>query len=163
MNHISIIAAIGQNGELGFQNRLLCHLPNDLKHFKELTTGHTILMGRRTWESLPVKPLPKRRNIVLSRQSNLDLPGAEHFTTWNDAIASCATNENLFVIGGADVYRQTIQFADTLYLTRIGAAFTADVFFPEIDENLWQLYDDVFVPRDEKNQFDCHFQTFCRK
>ena len=163
MSQIAIIAAIGQNGELGFQNQLLCHLPNDLKHFKELTAGHTVLMGRRTWASLPVKPLPKRRNIVLSRHMQAAPEGAEVFSSLEDAIASCSADEQLFIIGGGDIYRQAMHLADTMYLTRIQSAFTADVFFPAIDENTWVLQNDIFVPRDEKNLFDCHFQTFCRK
>jgi dihydrofolate reductase len=103
MAKISLIAAVDRRGGIGYQNRLLYWLPNDLKRFKALTTGHTIVMGRRTFESLPKGALPNRRNIVLSRQPDATFPGAEHFTSLQDVLAHCAQEEEVFIIGGASL------------------------------------------------------------
>ena len=100
---IHIIVAVGNQGEIGYQNQLLCHLPADLKHFKELTTGHTILMGRKTWDSLPKKPLPNRRNIVISRNKELQLEGAEVFTSPEEALKNIGIGEDVFIIGGEQI------------------------------------------------------------
>ena len=115
---INIIAAVARNRAIGYKNKLLYWLPNDLKRFKQLTTGHTIIMGRRTFESLPKGALPNRRNIVLSR-SKTDFPGCEVFGSLSEAIAHCATDEDVYVIGGASVYKQALAVADRLCLTEI--------------------------------------------
>ena len=135
---IAIIAAIDKNNALGFQNRLLFYLPDDLKRFKALTTGHTVVMGRKTFDSLPKGALPNRRNIVLSRSTKLVLPGAEVYTSLEEALKHCADDEQVFIMGGASVYKQAMPLADRLYMTEIDAeAAEADVYFPAIDHELW--------------------------
>ena len=135
---IAIIAAIDKNNALGFQNRLLFYLPDDLKRFKALTTGHTVVMGRKTFDSLPKGALPNRRNIVLSRSTRLELPGAEVYASLEEALLHCADDEQVFIMGGASVYKQAMPLADRLYMTEIDAeAAEADVYFPAIDHELW--------------------------
>lgn len=135
---IAIIAAIDKNNALGFKNKLLFYLPNDLKRFKALTTGHTVIMGRKTFDSLPKGALPNRRNIVLSRSTRLELPGAEVYASLEEALLHCANNEQVFIMGGASVYKQAMPLADRLYMTEIDAeAAEADVYFPVIDRELW--------------------------
>ena len=135
---IAIIAAIDKNNALGFQNRLLFYLPDDLKRFKSLTTGHTVVMGRKTFDSLPKGALPNRRNIVLSRSTKLVLPGAEVYASLEEALKHCADDEQVFIMGGASVYKQAMPLADRLYMTEIDAeAAEADVYFPAIDHELW--------------------------
>lgn len=135
---IAIIAAIDKNNALGFKNKLLFYLPNDLKRFKALTTGHTVVMGRKTFDSLPKGALPNRRNIVLSRSTRLELPGAEVYASLEEALQHCADDEQVFIMGGASVYKQAMPLADRLYMTEIDAeAAEADVYFPVIDHELW--------------------------
>lgn len=135
---IAIIAAIDKNNALGFKNRLLFYLPDDLKRFKTLTTGHTVVMGRKTFDSLPKGALPNRRNIVLSRSTRLELPGAEVYASLEEALLHCADDEQVFIMGGASVYKQAMPLADRLYMTEIDAeAAEADVYFPAIDHELW--------------------------
>jgi len=161
---ISVIAAIDQNNALGFKNRLLFHLPADLKHFKELTTGHTIVMGRKTFESLPKGALPNRRNIVISTRENLILPGAEVFRNFKEALAHCAEDEQVYIIGGASVYRQAIPLADELCMTLIDAAAEeADVYFPEIDPEIWEEKSRESHLADEKNPCNYAFVNYKRK
>ncbi len=162
MEHIALIAAVGQRLELGYQNQLLCHLPRDLQHFKELTWGHPVVMGRKTWDSLPKKPLPNRRNIILSKHWEATMPSVEVFRSIPEILSSVSHDQTLFVMGGASVYQQFIPFADTIYLTRILSDFTADVFFPPLSMQEWTLVEDEFVSRDEKNPFDCRFQKYSR-
>lgn len=135
---IAIIAAIDKNNALGFKNRLLFYLPDDLKRFKALTTGHTVVMGRKTFDSLPKGALPNRRNIVLSRSTRLELPGAEVYASLEEALQHCADDEQVFIMGGASVYKQAMHLADRLYMTEIDAeAAEADVYFPAIDHQVW--------------------------
>lgn len=137
--NISIIVAVSQNNAIGKDNKLLYWLPNDLKRFKALTTGHTIIMGRKTFESLPKGALPNRRNIVLSTQNNIHFPGVEVFSSLKDAINHCNADEEIFIIGGESVYKQAMEIANQLYITQIDdIANGADVFFPEIDLNIWK-------------------------
>ena len=131
---ISMIAAVARNRAIGFQNKLIYWLPNDLKRFKQLTTGHTILMGRHTFESLPKGALPNRRNCVLTT-STASLPGCECFRTWDDFIATCQPDEHIYIIGGASLYRQLIDKADRLCLTEIDdTPAEADTFFPDYSD-----------------------------
>ena len=118
---LSLIAAIDRHRAIGYQNKLLFWLPNDLKRFKTLTTGHTILMGRKTFESLPKGALPNRRNVVLSSSADLVLPGAEVFHSLQEALDSCRQDEHVYIIGGESLYRQALPWADELCLTEIGA------------------------------------------
>lgn len=132
--HISIIAAVARNRAIGFENKLLYWLPNDLKRFKALTTGHTIIMGRNTFLSLPKGALPNRRNIVLSTTQK-HFEGCETFSSLNEALAHCQNNEDIYIIGGAHVYKQAIAKANRLCLTEIdNIPAQADAFFPCYDE-----------------------------
>lgn len=163
MKNLSMIAAIGRNRELGYKNQLLCHLPIDLKHFKEITSGHTVLMGDRTWESLPKKPLPNRRNIVITLDA-VSFPDCETVHSISEALELVkSSEEEAFVMGGATMYRLFLPYADKLYLTRIESEFTADVFFPEILPEEWEVVESQFVPKDEKNAYDLYFETLIRK
>lgn len=134
---ISIIVAIAENKAIGSENKLIYWLPNDLKRFKELTTGNTIIMGRRTFESLPKGALPNRRNIVLSRNGKAeDFPGTDFYPNLSDALASC--EGDVYIIGGASVYAEALPIADRLCLTYIyDTPEKADTFFPEIEEDKW--------------------------
>ena len=128
---ISIIAAVAQDRAIGFQNKLIYWLPNDLKRFKALTTGHTIIMGRNTFLSLPKGALPNRRNIVLSRTAT-DFPGCDVYPSLEEALAHCAKDEEVYIIGGASVYTQALSMANRLCLTEVDdTPKEADTFFPE--------------------------------
>lgn len=128
---ISIIAAVAKNRAIGFQNKLLYWLPNDLKRFKALTTGHTIIMGRKTFDSLPKGALPNRRNVVVSRTVR-ELPGCEVFPSLDEALAHSSADEDIYIIGGASIYEQALPLADRLCLTEIDdIPQEADVFFPD--------------------------------
>ena len=134
---ISIIAAVAKNRAIGFQNKLIYWLPNDLKRFKALTTGHTIIMGRRTYESLPKGALPNRRNVVLTRSAK-EFPGCEVFPSLDEALKHTDAEEDIYIIGGASVYRQALPLADRLCLTEIDdIPAEADVFFPPYEDE-WQ-------------------------
>ena len=140
MPHLILIAAVGRNRAIGLDNQLLWHLPEDLAHFKETTAGHAVLMGRRTWESLPprFRPLPGRRNLILSRQADFRPEGAEVSASLDQALSLLAADERLFIIGGADLYAQTLPLANTLILTEVDDAPVADAFFPEVSPQNWQ-------------------------
>ena len=144
-----MIAAVARNRAIGFQNKLIYWLPNDLKRFKQLTTGHTILMGRHTFESLPKGALPNRRNCVLTT-STASLPGCECFRTWDDFIATCHPDEHIYIIGGASLYRQLIGKADRLCLTEIDdTPAEADTFFPDYSD--WKEVWREAHPSDERH------------
>lgn len=149
--YISIIAAVAKNMAIGCDNKLLYWLPNDLKRFKSLTTGHTIIMGRKTFDSLPKGALPNRRNVVLSR-SLTELPGAEVFPDLQTALASCSETEDIYIIGGESVYRQAMPIADRLCLTEIDAIpEQADAFFPAVDHKEWREVSRECHDADEKH------------
>lgn len=137
---IVIIAAVAKNGVIGKANALPWHLPEDMKHFKALTTGHAVIMGRKTWESLPPKsrPLPNRHNIVLTRNAAYDAPGATVVTALDEAIKLGAGGTALFVIGGAELYAHMLPHAQRLELTEIDAAFEGDAHFPAWDRAQWR-------------------------
>ena len=157
---LSIIAAINQKRGIGYQNKLLYWLPNDLKRFKALTTGHTILMGRHTFESLPKGALPNRRNVVLSRK-DLHFEGAECFHTLEEALKSCKEEEEVFIIGGATLYTEALPLADRLYLTEVeDDQVPADTFFPEIDRHIWQEKSRECHPTDEKHLYSYSFVDY---
>jgi len=134
---LNIIAAVAQNGAIGYENKLIYWLPNDLKRFKQLTTGHTIVMGRKTFESLPKGALPNRRNVVISTTVN-ELPGCDVFPSLQAALDSCAPDEDVYIIGGASVYRQALPLANRLCLTLVAdVPAAADTFFPDYSEG-WE-------------------------
>ena len=159
---ITIIAAVAKNGAIGFENKLIYWLPNDLKRFKQLTTGHTVVMGRKTFESLPKGALPNRRNIVLSRQKR-DFEGCDCFTSLRKALATCQPDEQVFIIGGASIYKEALAVADRLCLTEIDdIPAQADTFFPEIGEE-WQETQREEHESDERHAHRYAFVEYIRK
>ena len=137
---LSLIAAVARNRVIGMDNALLWHLPEDMRHFRETTRGKPVIMGRKTWESLPesFRPLPGRLNIVVSRNPAYQAPGATLVGSVDDAIRCAGEAKEIFVIGGEELYRQAMPRADRLYLTEIDAEFSGDAFFPEVSEQEWQ-------------------------
>lgn len=164
MRKISIIAAIDRRSAIGFENKLLFWIPSDLKRFKELTTGNTIIMGRKTFESLPKGALPNRRNLVLSRQTDLRLEGAEVFPSLQEAINHCPENAHIYIIGGESLYKQAISLAHELCMTEIDATATqADAFFPPIDPAIWKIENKEKHTANEKTPHNYAFVTYTRK
>jgi dihydrofolate reductase len=160
---LSIIVAIGKNREIGQGNKLLCHLPADLKHFKDITSGHTVIMGRKTFDSLPKGPLPNRKNMVVSRNPDLKIEGLILCQSLDSALQQSRQEAEVFIIGGAQVYRQALPVADKLYLTQIDASFPdADTFFPEIDYNQWREVSREAHPADEKHPYSFSFVELSR-
>jgi len=158
---ISLIAVLGLNNEIGKGDELLCHLPSDLKHFKAITSGHTVIMGRKTFESLPKGPLPNRRNIVVSRNTQLKIKDVEVYPSLDYALLKSINELEVFIVGGAQIYAQALPFADKLYITRIQASFPeADVFFPKIDRNNWTEIDREPFPADDKNPYPFTFLEY---
>ena len=153
MSEIIIIAAIDQNNGLGFKNHLLCHLHDDLKNFKKLTSGHTVVMGRKTWESLSIKPLPNRKNIVLTRQSDATFTQSITSISVNAVLESCSDEEKVFIIGGAEIYRQFFEVADRLIITHIQHRFISDVYFPEISDEKWIKINEIEHAADERHAY----------
>ncbi len=136
---ITLIAALAQNNCIGKNGKLPWHIPEDMVHFKELTTGKIVLMGRKTWESIPEKfrPLPNRKNIVITRQENYFVPSdVEVYTNIEDVLQKYAAEE-IMVIGGAEIYKQTIDTADVLEITHVKESVDGDAFFPEIKKDIW--------------------------
>lgn len=159
---INIIAAVSKNMAIGNENKLLYWLPNDLKRFKSLTTGHTIIMGRNTFDSLPKGALPNRRNVVLSRTVS-ELPGAEVFADLQSALASCSETEDIYIIGGESVYRQAMPIAHRLCLTEIDAVSDqADAFFPQVDPSEWKETFRDCHEKDEKHDYNYSFVDYVR-
>ena len=163
MNNIAIIVATGKNNEIGRNNELLVHLPNDLKRFKELTTGATVIMGENTYFSLPVRPLPNRRNIVLTFDREKPFPNCETAYSIEQALEMTRQDTQVFIIGGASVYKQFLPLASKLYLTKIAADFAdADVFFPSIDFSQWTEIETIHCKADEKHQYNYEYCTYVR-
>ena len=161
---LSAIVVIADDGAIGKDNGLLCHLPADLKHFKSITMGHTIIMGRRTFESLPKGALPGRENIVVSRNADYRAEGAKVCTSIEQAVAEASMPGECFIIGGAQLYASTIAQVDKLYLTAIHAHFDdADAYFPAINPDEWTEIDREDHQADEKNRYDYSFVTLKRK
>ena len=161
---ISIIVAVAENYAIGKKGDLLCHLPADLKHFKEITSGKTVLMGERTFYSLPKHPLPNRRNIVLTDVQGKTFEGAEAVYSLDELCAKVQGEEEAFVIGGGMVYRQMMPIADKLYITHIHHSWDdAYTFFPEIKETEWKLISSEEHQADEKNPYDFTFCTYNRR
>jgi dihydrofolate reductase len=160
---ITIIAAVGENNALGKDNELLWHLPDDFKRFKQLTTGHFIVMGRKTFESFP-KPLPNRTHIIITRDEKYTV---EHTNctvvhSLEAAIKLTKADEHPFIIGGGEIYRQGEKFANKLEITRVHENFEADTFFPEIDDAVWQLVGSEYHPKDERHKYDFTYLTYER-
>jgi dihydrofolate reductase len=161
---LSIIAAVGENNETGCRNELPWRLPADLRRFKELTVGHPVVMGRKTFESLPNGPLPGRQNIVLSRNPIFTSENCIVFSSLTDALIKLSRENEVFIIGGSQIYRQVLPYADKLYLTRVHACFPeADVFFPEFDRMNWKKVNEIRHPADEQNMYSFTFYEFEKK
>ena len=147
---ISIIVAVSEDFGIGKNNELLWHIPEDLRRFKRLTLGKTVIMGRKTWESLPVKPLAGRKNIVVTDIPHDCCNGAELAYSIEDALKRCSRNEEVFIIGGGSIYLQFMPFADRLYITHVHKKRSADIFFPEIDRKTWKVIDkEEHKPKDK--------------
>ena len=157
MPMISLIVALDENRGIGNDNQLLCHLPADLNYFKQTTMGKPIIMGRRTHLSIG-KPLPGRLNIVLSQQG-LSYEGVTMAESLEQALALADGAPEVMIIGGGQLFAQALPFAQRIYMTRIHAKCQADVFFPKLDEHVWQCVEAINRPKDEKNTYDL---TFCR-
>lgn len=143
---ISMIVAVAENLAIGKNNDLLWHIPADLKRFKAITTGHTVVMGRKTYLSLPRRPLPDRRNIVISDIIGENLPGCDLVYSIEEALEHCSPDDECFIIGGASVYRQCLPFTQRLYLTKVHKEFEGDVFFPGINEEEWNIISSELIP-----------------
>ena len=157
-----MIAAASENNALGKNNELVWHLPNDFKRFKNLTSGHHIIMGRKTFESFP-KPLPNRTHIVISRQEDYNPEGCIVVNSMEKALEICPKNEDSFIIGGGEIYKLGIPFSDKIELTLVHHNFEADAFFPEINLEEWEILHSEFQPKDEKHLFDYTYLTYNRK
>ena len=160
---ITIIAAVSENNALGKDNQLLWHLPEDFKRFKNLTSGHSIIMGRKTFESFP-KPLPNRTHIIITRQNDYQAPeGCIVVSSLEKAMELCPANEEAFVIGGGEIYQQALNIVDKIDVTRVHTTLEADTFFPAIDTTKWELVFEEFHPKDEKHDYDFTFLTYLKK
>ena len=160
---LSLIAALDERDAIGRGNQLPWHLPADMKHFRCLTLGHTVLMGRRTFDSLPKGALPDRRNIVLSTRADVCCAGCLVVHSVGEAIEACRGDAEAFVIGGREVYRQLLPVADRIYLTRVHHTFPeSDVFFPTVDWGAWREIERTEHAADEKNAYALSFVTYER-
>jgi len=163
MRSIQAIVAIDENGAIGRQGGLLCHLPADMRHFKEVTMGHSIVMGRKTFESFPRRPLPGRQNIVITRDAAWQWAGVTVAHSLDEAIRAAETDA-VFIIGGAQIYELALPLVDVLHLTLIHARWaSADVFFPPLDMSQWQEVDREHHTSDHKNAYEFDFITLKRK
>ena len=159
---ITIIVAAAENNAIGKDNDLIWSLPNDLKRFKKLTSGHSIIMGRKTFDSFPGL-LPNRKHIVISRNKNISF--SDEVTVVNnfeDAIRETGDDENPFIIGGGQIYKLAMDLVDKIELTRVHEEFKADTFFPKIDEDKWELIHEKFNEKDERHQFSFTYKTYIK-
>lgn len=162
MNKLSIVVAISENNAIGKDNQLLWHLPADLKHFKEITSGHTIIMGRKTYESIG-RPLPNRRNVVITRQPDLQIENIEVVNSLQEAISLCENEDEVFIIGGAEIYKHAISLTDRIHLTTVHQEYEADAFFPKLNADEWLEINQEYHAADEKNSVAYTFSTLERK
>ena len=162
-SELTIIVAAGENDAIGKDNKLIWHLPDDLQHFKDLTSGHHIIMGRKTFESFP-KPLPNRTHVVISRQNDYQVPEGVIKVNSLDVALDVAKNDSQpFIIGGGEIYKQAITFADKIEITRVHHEFEADTFFPKIDASVWKEVNNVFHKKDADHDYEFSFLTYKRK
>jgi len=159
---VSIVVIAAENGAIGKDNKLLCHLPDDLKHFKAVTMGKPVVMGRKTYDSIG-KPLPGRLNIVVTRQKGLAIPGCTVVDSVESAMQAAGDTSEICLIGGAELYRQALSFTQRIYLTRIHASLGGDVFFPELPTNDWREVDRESHAADERHAYPFTFVTLERK
>ncbi|WP_295769075.1 dihydrofolate reductase [uncultured Mucilaginibacter sp.] len=159
--NINIVVAIATNNAIGKDNELLWHLPNDLKHFRQLTTGHSIIMGRKTYDSVG-KPLPKRRNIIVTRQE-INIEGCEVVHSIDEALALCKNEPEVDIIGGAEIYTQTLPLVNRIYLTIVHQDFNADAYFPQLNKNEWKETARENFEADEIHAYPYSFITLERR
>ena len=159
---ITIIVAAAENNAIGKDNELIWSLPNDLKRFKKLTSGHSIIMGRKTFDSFPGL-LPNRKHIVISRNKNISFSDeVAVVNNFEDAIRETGDDENPFIIGGGQIYKLAMDLVDKIELTRVHEEFKADTFFPKIDEDKWELINEEFNEKDERHQFSFTYKTYIK-
>lgn len=158
---VTLIAAAGINNELGKDNAMLWHLPNDFKHFKALTSGHFIIMGRKTWESLP-KALTNRTHLIITRNKDYSADNALIFPSIEAALAYAKDQERVFIIGGGQIYKLALAHATEIELTKVHGTFEADAFFPEIDLKYWKKIKSEAHQADDRHKFDYTFETYCK-
>lgn len=159
---LTMIAAAAENNALGKDNDLVWHLPDDFKRFKRLTSGHHIIMGRKTFESFP-KLLPDRTHIIITRNKDYKPENTIVVHSMEEALRAAKLDEQPFIIGGGEIYNMGMEYADRIELTRVHAKFEADTFFPEIDENKWELINEQFHEKDEKHKYSFSYLTYEHK
>lgn len=159
---LSIIVAESENHVIGKDNQLVWHLPADTSYFKKTTLNHTVIMGRKTFDSMG-KPLPNRRNLVISRNSKLSIPNVEVFNSLEEALKVCPPNEESFIIGGGELYKEGILIADRIYLTKVNANLVGDSYFPEIPKDQWVIIHEEPRMADDKNPYNFTFLIYQRK
>ena len=164
MGKLCMIAAAGERNELGIKNQLLWHLPDDFRRFKQLTIGHKIIMGRKTFESFP-KPLADRTHIIITRDLNykVEYKDCHVVNTFEAALKFVEKEAHAYIIGGGEIYTLGMPYSDSIELTRVHASFEADTFFPPIDEKEWKLVQEEYHPKDEKHAYDFTYLTYERK
>jgi dihydrofolate reductase len=160
---ISIIVAVSEDWGIGKDNELLWHISEDLKRFKRLTTGKTVVMGKKTWESLPKRPLSGRKNIVLTDVPTENIEGSVTAYSIEDALNKCEKGEEIFIIGGGSIYRQFMPVADRLYITHVHKKAPADIYFPEIDLNIWKIVEKEEFASSETNTIHYTYTIYERK
>ena len=161
-SELTIIAAVSTNNVIGFNNKLIWNIPNDLKRFKELTLGHSVIMGRKTFESLP-NPLPKRRNIIITKNKDYSRDGIEVTSNIEDAIDLCKGDSQPFIIGGGEIYSQTIEIVDKIELTRVYKDYQGDTFFPDIPLDKFELDSELVNYLDDDSNTKYSFLTYIKK
>ncbi len=162
---ISIIVATSLNNVIGKNNDLPWYLPDDLKHFSKITKGHTVIMGRKTYESIFKrlgKPLPERKNIIITRNKDFSAPNCFVFNDTQALLKEFSKDEEVFIIGGAEIYKSFLPFTDKIYLTQINTTCDGDVFFPEIKQGEWKEISNENNPVDEKHKYDFSFITLVK-
>ena len=160
---ISLIVAVANKNAIGYKNDLLCHLPDDLKYFKKTTAGSTVIMGKRTFESLPNGALPSRTNIVLTDIKGETFPETTPAYSIEEVLSLCSTDKENFIIGGGSIYKQFFPLAGKLYITHIHGDFEADTFFPEINPTIWDIASETFHPKDERHPYSFTFTVYRKK
>ncbi|RMB62827.1 dihydrofolate reductase [Dokdonia sinensis] len=159
---ITMIAAAGENNALGKDGDLVWHLPDDFKRFKKLTTGHHIIMGRKTWESFP-RPLPNRTHLIITRNRDFKAEGAIVVHSMEDALAYAKDDENTFIIGGGEIYKMGLDYASHIELTRVHGTFEADAFFPEIPDDTWELVGSETHDKDDRHNYAFTYETYRKR
>ena len=160
---ISIIVAVSEDLGIGKDNELLWHISEDLKRFKKLTSGNAVIMGKKTWESLPRRPLPGRKNIVLTDDPNESIENSVTAYSIDDALDKCGPAEEIFIIGGGSIYRQFMPIADRLFITHVHKKAPADIFFPEIDRSVWEIIEKEEFKTDESNNIPYTYTIYERR